>query len=292
MNAPKLNVGLLAAVRGGHPAPAPVLRPRVASSAALPTVPVPGGELTGRQVAAVLFEAGVEELYQPRLAILLAALADTYGRVNPGELAQATEGFMGLDVEEFPEVAVCWQAAYRLCLAFWYHRAVARPMTAGEVAACLYLAGAEPTRRATTTGTTMPAPILGAATVARTAHTLPTRLLIGLGRAFADEFAPDPWFDGSGPGSADSSESGPAAGSGLGSGSGSGQGSAGGSGDSTWLYRQLMPQTDRRARCFTIGADSARWRLPLIVRPENGPLTLGATAPEALMPERMIREGW
>ncbi|WP_301127393.1 hypothetical protein [Streptomyces cacaoi] len=114
---------------------------------ALPTVPVPDatagpGGLDQDQAAAALFEIEADQLArvpeQLPTDTLTAALSGSVNRLGMWGLCESTETFTGLEADQFPEVGVCRWLAYRLTLTFWYEGAHSRPMTAGEVAACLY----------------------------------------------------------------------------------------------------------------------------------------------------------
>lgn len=115
----------------------------------LPTVPVPGApegvaEMNGETAATALFEMNAEELsadFGPLpTETLTAALAGAVRALGPDGLRKEADRFAVFD-DQFPEVADCRLLAYRLVLTFWYTGARSRPMTTGEVAACLYASG-------------------------------------------------------------------------------------------------------------------------------------------------------
>lgn len=112
-----------------------------------PTVPVPDcpegvSRLDRTQTACALFEMCTDQLDTPPEMLatdtLTAALTGAVRALGADGLASETTHFTDLDETEFPEVGVCRWLAHRLALTFWYEGARSRPMTTGEVAACLY----------------------------------------------------------------------------------------------------------------------------------------------------------
>lgn len=244
--------------------PGPVLAERRAPGATLPTVPLAGGELSYPEVAGVLFEAYADELPAPRVRALLAALSGAVARLERSDITRAISVLTSIDLAEFPELADCWALAHRLCVAFWYEHASARPMTAGEVGVCLYLAGVATHRRLAHIRAGRPV-LLPAGAIGQGAALLPARVVVALGAELASEFTPTPALGGSRPGT------GPG-----------------------WLYRQLLPDTARRAACFRLARASGDHPAPLLARPRSGGLLLGATPPTAPPTgrPRPVREGW
>ncbi|MFE9384403.1 hypothetical protein ACFYMO_14435 [Streptomyces sp. NPDC007025] len=127
-----------------------------------PTVPVPDcpegvTQLDYVQTACALFEMCTDQLDSPPELLatdtLTAALIGAVRALGVDGLNQETARFKELDEEEFPEVGACRWLAHRLALTFWYDGARSRPMTTGEVAACLYASGRRfPDCRALTPG--------------------------------------------------------------------------------------------------------------------------------------------
>lgn len=288
-----------------HQPSAPPLSPRKAPEALLPTVPAAQGELTYPEVATAVFEAHGEMLPDQRAGALLTSLSASVRALGLDHIRREVANFTALETEEFPEVAECWYAAYRLCLAFWYHHAAARTLTVGEVAACLYLTEAEPVSRAESArqcaagGARRAEDLDGAARLdveravdawlraesarltegdsARRAGSARHDLLVGVSVPRAVPVTAVVQL-----GDAFTSEFAPAL--------AGGQRPARGS----WLYRHLVPHAGRRARCWELATTSARWRLPLIVQPRAGTLRWGTTPPPppAGNGRRPVYEGW
>lgn len=115
-----------------------------------PTIPVPDApdgvsELDCPQTACALFEMCTDQLTTPPEVLatdtLTAALTGAVRSLGVDDLRTATASFVDLDTEELPEVSTCWWLTHRLAVTFWYSGARSRPMTTGEVAACLYASG-------------------------------------------------------------------------------------------------------------------------------------------------------
>ncbi len=237
----------------------PALAERRAPDATLPTVPLAWGELSYPEVAGVLFEAYADELPAPQVGTLLAAISGV-GRLERSDITRAISVLTSMDLQEFPELADCWALAHRLCVAFWYEHASARPMTAGEVAVCLYLSDLA-TGPLATTGPERPV-LLPAGSVRTAAEQLPARVLVELGATMTAQLDPaHAGTDRCAPG---------------------------------WLFRQLLPDTARRAACFCAALATGDRPMPLLVRPHSGGLLIGATPPpaEATGLPRPIRQGW
>lgn len=150
-----------------------------------PTVPAGGLDLTLPEMAAALFEVCADDLSDggaPGTDTLYAALQRAVHTIGPGGLAGAVGVFAGLDAGEFWEVDACRTFAYRLAVSFWYEGARARPMTATEAAAALYLSDAH--RHHTT-----PRPVPLSRAVRQGAALLPTRALIHLGQHLSADHA-------------------------------------------------------------------------------------------------------
>ncbi|MCE7081558.1 hypothetical protein [Streptomyces sp. ST2-7A] len=143
-------------MRRGENASAAVLTHRVLPGALLPTVPLLGVELTYPEVGTALFESCAEMLPDHRFGPLTGAVTNALLTFGVDGIRETVAVFTDLEDEEFPEVAACRYAAYRLCLAHWYARATTRPMSAGEATVCLYLATDGPAAGAPP----LPAPVL------------------------------------------------------------------------------------------------------------------------------------
>ncbi|MFE3828737.1 hypothetical protein [Streptomyces sp. NPDC059092] len=204
------------------------------------SVPVEGMELCPQETAAALFEVEADDDPAPSTDTLYSMLRASMQELGPAGLARTVTVFSDLDPGEFWEVSACHTFAYRLALSFWYEGARARPMTAGEAATALYLSGHH--RHATRmAGAT---PFLSRA-VREGAAVLPTETLIRLGALMGAELA-----------GAHTSQAAP-----------------------DWLYRQILPDRQRRQVCFDLVRAHPCRPLPLVVRLDDGTHLLGTCPP-------------
>lgn len=253
-------------------------RERRRPSEEFPALPAAGLEWSPGEVAAALFEVGVDEtaVPTPTTDTLYAAFRASVGELGPAGVAEVADTFHGLDPAEFPEVGVCRTFAYRLALSFWYEGARARPMTVGEAAVALYLSPAY-RHHQIDAYTVRRAPLLVSRAIRQGAALVPVETLIRLGDAMAGEFTA-PALTCVTPGVTGASRPGAAA-------------VPGGGG---WLYRQALPDWHRRRFCFDLLRADARQPSPLIVRMDGGGYAVGATPPAG--PDgtwhRPLREQW
>ncbi|WP_460069512.1 hypothetical protein [Streptomyces sp. YKOK-I1] len=230
------------------------------------------------EVAAALFETGADELALPapdtdtHTDTLYDALNGAVRTLGPAGIAEVVGIFTDLDAEEFPEVGVCRQFAYRLALSFWYDGARSRPMTAGEAAVALYLSDAYRHHQVDAV-TVRRAPLLVSRAIRQGAALVPTETLMRLGEAMVREFA-SPALTCVTPGVTAPSR----------------PGATGGG----WLYRQALPDYHRRRFCFDLMRSDTRQPSPLVVRLDGGTYAVGATPPAG--PDgtwtRTLRAGW
>ncbi|MFE2635178.1 hypothetical protein ACFXKF_10405 [Streptomyces scopuliridis] len=229
--------------------PAPVVpltqRDRRRDGQDYPTVRAAGLELDLNEVAAALFETVADDFAVPApdTDTLHAALTKSVNSLGAAGLAEAARTFARLDAREFPEVAACRRFAYRLILSFWYEGARSRPMTAGEAGVALYLSSLQRYRQAEFRALPRRALVLSRA-LHEGVTSVPTEILVRLGEVMAGEL-----------GGIDRDRK------------------------REWLYKQVLPDYHRRRFCF----DMFRWDnsqpAPLIVRTDDGALTLGLTPP-------------
>jgi hypothetical protein len=224
------------------------------------TVHVNGRDLTREEAAAALFEAETDCYGLPDLTTdtLHEVLTASVRKLGWDGLASVAEDFSGLDSGEFFEVGVCRWYAYRLCLAHWYSRARTRPMTAGEATTALYLSDhARHGRVAGAVG--IDARQVGRM-VRQGADRIPAPALVRIGRTVAADLARVP-----------------------------GPRPAGG-----WLHQRLMPDYRRARACFDLVRSNLPIPLPVIVRPDNGGLLVGAVPPPGPGNRwaRPLRERW
>ncbi|WP_225640646.1 hypothetical protein [Streptomyces werraensis] len=228
-----------------------------------PAIPIRGLELTTDEAAAALFETQADELAWPvpHTDTLYDSLNGAVRLLGPAGIAEHVEDFTALDSDEFPEVGVCRQFAYRLALSFWYAEARSRPMTAGEAAAALYLSLAYRHHQADGAAARL-APSLVSRAIRQGAALIPVETLMGLGEAMTAEFAA-PALTCVTPGVTGASHPGVTP---------TGPGN-------DWLYRQALPDWQRRRFCFSLVRAHPRQPSPLIVRLDGGGYALGGIPP-------------
>ncbi|MFJ2166442.1 hypothetical protein [Streptomyces griseofuscus] len=246
-------------------------RERCRAAEGLPTVPVAGLEWSTTEVAAALFESGADELAVPvpSTDVLYSTLDASVKELGPAGIAEVVGHFENLDAEEFSEVGACRQFAYRLALSFWYAGARSRPMTVGEAAVTLYLSPAYRHHQVNAL-TVRRAPLLVSRSIRQGAAAVPVETLMRLGEAMAREFTAPRGVTAVTRDVTQVSDAGTA---------GARWSAAGATPGRDWLYRQALPDWNRRRFCFDLVRADALQPSPLVVRLDGGDYALGATPP-------------
>ncbi|WP_256727113.1 hypothetical protein [Streptomyces acidiscabies] len=284
-----------------------VRRERRQAGDEFPVVPAGGMGLSPEEVAAALFEAGVDVEYLgsvPGTDALYEVLKKSADEQGPVGIVKLVSDFSALDSAEFWEVADCRRFAYRLALSFWYEGARSRPMTVGEAAVALYLSDAYRHHQVDAL-TIRRAPLLVSRAVRQGAATVPVETLVRLGAAMVREFTTpasvtpvterdtqvstgDTPRDtpGDTPGDTQAVTDPVSA---------SQPGVTCVAPGRDWLYRQALPDWHRRRFCFDLMRADTRQPTPLIVRlDDEGGYVVGATPPAG--PDgtwaRSLRAGW